>query len=181
MKRLPFLRPSQLGAGLLLLVASWGAGCGYALVGRATSVPDDVRSVYLKTFENKTNRVQLEEILTRAVADELVTRKRFQLTTAADGAQAEIRGSVIGFDVTPVSLDAQGRATEYQIIITAQVRFVRTNEERTILWASDRYQFRRSYPVDVSRALYFDRENLALEDVSQDFAETMVSDLLEGF
>lgn len=115
------------------MVASWGAGCGYALVGRATSVPDDVRSVYLKTFENKTNRVQLEEILTRAVADELVTRKRFQLTTAAEGAQAEIRGSVIGFDVTPVSLDAQGRATEYQIIITAQVRFVRTNEERTIL------------------------------------------------
>jgi outer membrane lipopolysaccharide assembly protein LptE/RlpB len=181
MRRLSFLRPRNAGVGLLLLAASWGTGCGYALVGRATSVPDDVRSVYLKTFENRTNRVQLDEILTRAVADELVTRKRFQLSPSADGAQAEIRGTVIGLDVTPVSLDAQGRATEYQIIITAQVRFLRSNEAHTVLWASDRYQFRRSYPVDVSRALYFDRENLALEDVSQDFAETMVSDLLEGF
>ena len=78
-------------------------------------------------------------------------------------------------------LHAQGRAPEYQIILSVQVCFLRANEEHTVLWASDRYQFRKSYPVDVSSALYFDRENLALEDVSQDFAETMVSDLLEGF
>ena len=157
------------------------AGCGYALVGRATSVPEDVKAVYLKTFENRTQRTQLDQILTRAVADELVTRRRFQVVGATDGAQAEIRGAVIGFDVNPVSLDAQGRATEYEIIITAQVRFVRLDEAQSVIWASDRYQFRHSYPVDVSRAQYFDRENLALEDVSDDFAETMVSDLLEGF
>jgi outer membrane lipopolysaccharide assembly protein LptE/RlpB len=167
-------------AGLLLAALAF-TGCGYALVGKATSVPDDVHAVYLKTFENRTSRAQLDEIITRAVADELVTRKRFSLTTGTDGAQAEIRGAVTNLDVTPVSLDAQGRATEYQIVITAQVRFVRLNEAKTVIWASDRYQFRQSYPVEVSQAQYFDRENLALEDVAQDFAETMVSDLLEGF
>jgi outer membrane lipopolysaccharide assembly protein LptE/RlpB len=157
------------------------SGCGYALVGRATSVPDDVKSVYLKTFENRTQRTQLDQILTRAVADELVTRRRFEVVATAAAATAEIRGAVLAFDVNPVSLDPQGRATEYEIIITAQVRFVRLDEAQTVIWASDRYQFRHSYPVDASRAQYFDRENLALEDVSEDFAETMVSDLLEGF
>ena len=165
---------------VLLPLMAMPLACGYALVGRASNVPADVRRVYVKPFENRTPRPQVEQIVTRAIADELVTRQRFAVVGDATSADAEISGVVLGFGVTPVTFDTNGRATEYEISITSQVRFRRTTDDQT-LWSNDRYLFRQSYPLDISESGYFDRENLAIEDVAGRFAETMVSDLLEGF
>jgi outer membrane lipopolysaccharide assembly protein LptE/RlpB len=170
-------------AGALVLTGALAAalaGCGYALVGRGSNLPEDIREVHLAPFANRTARSQVEQILTRAIADELVTRQRFRMVSDRAQADAELSGAVVGFGVTPVSFDASGRATEYEISITAEVVFKRLADD-SVLWRNDRYQFRESYPVDVSSATYFDRENLALEEVAGRFAETMVSDLLEGF
>ena len=163
-----------------LLAVSSTLACGYALVGRASNVPEDVKRVYLKPFENRTPRPQVEQILTRAIADELVTRQRFAVASDPAAADAEISGAVLGFGVTPVTFDTNGRAIEYEISITSQVRFRRLSDDQT-LWSNDRYLFRQSYPLEISDTGYFDRENLAIEDVAGRFAETMVSDLLEGF
>jgi hypothetical protein len=96
-------------------------------------------------------------------------------------ANAEILGAVTGFGVTPVTFDQGGRATEYEIAITAQVTFKRVGEQGAVLWKSDRYTFRENYPVDPSSAEYFDREDQAIELASKRFAETLVTNLLEGF
>jgi outer membrane lipopolysaccharide assembly protein LptE/RlpB len=168
------------GASALALLLPLLAGCGYALVGRGVTVPADVRSVHLKPLENRTTRAQVDQILTRAIADELVTRQRFAVVADAAGADAELSGSVLGFGVTPVTFDPSGRATEYEITITAQVLFRRTGSDE-VLWSNDRYLFKESYPIELSETEYFDRENLAIEEVAGRFAETMVSDLLEGF
>jgi outer membrane lipopolysaccharide assembly protein LptE/RlpB len=166
------------GAGALLLLVL--SGCGYALVGRGSNVPEDVREVYLQPFENRTQRTQVEQFLTRAIADELVTRQRFAVVGGTEGADAVISGSVVGFNAIPVTFDPTGRATEYEIAITAQIAFKRTGSEQ-VLWSTDNYTFRESYPIDPSDADYFDREDEAIEDASRRMAETVVSDLLEGF
>lgn len=166
------------GAGALLLLVL--SGCGYALVGRGSNVPEDVREVYLQPLENRTQRSQVEQFLTRAMADELVTRQRFAVVGAAEGADAVISGSVVGFDAIPVTFDPTGRATEYEIAITAQIAFKRTGSDQ-VIWSTDRYTFRESYPIDPSQPDYFDREDEAIEDATRRMAETMVSDLLEGF
>lgn len=174
---------TRLPAAALVLsgaLAATLAGCGYALVGRASNLPEDVQEVHLAPFANRTARSQVEQILTRAIADELVTRQRFRMVADRAQADAELSGAVVGFGVTPVAFDGSGRATEYEISITAEVVFKRLADD-TVLWRNDRYQFRESYPVEVSSTAYFDRENLALEEVAGRFAETMVSDLLEGF
>jgi outer membrane lipopolysaccharide assembly protein LptE/RlpB len=170
------LLAAALGASLLTL-----SGCGYALVGRGSSIPEDVRSVYLQPLANRTQRSQVEQALTRAIADELVTRQRFAVVGSEAEASAEILGSVTGFGVTPVTFDNEGRATEYEISITAQITFKRVGAEGAVLWKSDRYTFRENYPVDPSAAEYFDREDQAIEKASERFAETLVTNLLEGF
>jgi len=167
-------------AAALSLAALATAGCGYALVGRGSNLPADIKSVYLKPFENQTARSQVEQILTRALAEELVTRHRFSVVNDAAQADAELSGAVQSFAVTPVTFDSQGRATEYEISIVAKVAFKRTGSD-AVLWSNDRYLFRENYPVEVSETGYFDRETLAIEQVAGKFAETMVSDLLEGF
>lgn len=156
------------------------ASCGYTLVGRGSTVPADIRSVYLKSFENKTQRQQVDQVLTQAVAKELVTRKRFTVVSDPASADAEISGSVVGFNVVPVTLDPEGRATQYEVSITAQVKFRRIKND-TVLWSNEHYNFRASYEVPVSNATYIDRENLAIDEVAPQFAQTMVSDILEGF
>ncbi|HEX6865353.1 MAG TPA: LPS assembly lipoprotein LptE [Thermoanaerobaculia bacterium] len=164
--------------GLLLLSLT---GCGYALVGRASSnVPDDIREVYVRPLVNQTQRTQVEQALTRAIAEEMVTRNRFSVVGSADAADAELSGTVVGFDVRPVTFDASGRATQYEIVVVAQIAFKRVGSE-DVIWSNDRYVFRESYEAQATETAYFDREDTAIEEAAEKFAETMVSDLLEGF
>ncbi|HEX4962123.1 MAG TPA: LptE family protein [Thermoanaerobaculia bacterium] len=168
-------------AALLLAPSLSLFGCGYALVGKGSNIPDDVKSVYLQPLVNRTQRQQVEQELTQAIAQELVTRQRFAVVSAESEATAEIGGAVTGFGVTPVTFDNTGRATAYEISITAQVVFKRTGAEGKVIWKSDNYTFRENYPVEATQTAYIDLENGAIEKASKQFAETLVTSLLEGF
>lgn len=163
-----------------LLAGLAAGGCGYALVGRGTNIPADVHKIYVQPLDNETTRSQIDQILTRAISDELVTRQRLTVVASADESDAELSGAVTNFGVTPVTFDTEGRATEYEISIQARFEFKRHADD-TVLWHNDSYVFRDTYPVDVSEAGYFDREKQAIEKVSEKFGETVVTDLLEGF
>ena len=180
------IRLATVRLATVLLAALVVSGCGYALVGRASNIPQDVERVYVGTMENRTSRSQVEQILTRAIIDELITRQRFEVLTSPEGADAEIRGAVLGYGATPVGFDDDGRANQYEISFVAQVIFQRMpkgpDEEGEVIWRNDRYQFREPYEVEGDEgAQYFDQEDQSIEEVAGRFAETMVGDLLEGF
>lgn len=164
---------------LLALAAVLGA-CGYALVGRGTNIPEDIRKVYLSPFDNRTQRQQLDQFVTGAIADELVKRRRFEVVGERESADADLSGSVVAFGLTPITFDDQGRATEYEISITAQVLFRRVPGD-DVVWKADHYQFRETYEVDLGEGGFLDLEEMAIKNAAGRFAETMVSDLLEGF
>jgi outer membrane lipopolysaccharide assembly protein LptE/RlpB len=170
----------RFGALALLLVVT--TSCGYALVGRATNLPEDVKTVYLAPFENRTQRNEVDQFVTEAIADELVKRKRFTVGREAATADAELVGAVTAFGLTPVTFGTDGRATEYEISIVAQVTLRRTGgaPDAEVLWKNDRYVFRKTYPFDAADAS-LDREEAAIREAAEEFAKTMVSDLLEGF
>lgn len=170
---------------VLLIVTVLGSlGCGYALVGRASNIPEDVQRVYVTPFENRTTRGEIEQFITAAVINELVTRQRFTMVNGIDEADAVVVGVISSFRVTPITFDAEGRASEYETTITADVAFRRVpsepGAEAEVIWANSRYLFRETYELDASEE-FFDQENLALDETAELFAETMVSDLLEGF
>ncbi|MEM7480308.1 MAG: LPS assembly lipoprotein LptE [Acidobacteriota bacterium] len=169
--------PALLPALLLGLVA---VGCGYALVGRGSNIPESVEAVYLEALVNRTQRSQVDQFLTRAIADELTTRRLFDLLGGPEGADAVLKGSVENFAVTPITFDNQGLAREYEISITAKMSFVEIGTDE-VIWSNDRYLFRENYVVEEVGTNYLDRENDAIERAAENFAETMVSDLLEGF
>jgi outer membrane lipopolysaccharide assembly protein LptE/RlpB len=155
-------------------------GCGYALVGRGTNIPDNIQRVYLSPLENATRRSEVEQILTRALAEELVNRRRFTLVNDAAESDAVLSGRVLLFEVTPLSFDDQGRTTEYQITITTGMSF-RDRAADQVLWENDGYVYKESYQVEQPDQPYFDRERGAIEDAAQRFARTVVVDLMEGF
>lgn len=164
----------------LILLAGVLSACGYALVGRGTNVPEDVREVFLSPFENRTQRQQVDQFVTEAIAEELVTRRRFDMVGDRGEADADLSGAVVGFGLTPIAFDDQGRATTYEISITAQVLFRRVPGDE-VLWRAENYLFRETYEVELGEGGFLDLEEQALRDAAERFAETMVSDLLEGF
>jgi outer membrane lipopolysaccharide assembly protein LptE/RlpB len=168
------------GAGALLALLAALGGCGYALVGRGTNIPEDVRKVYLSPLENRTQRQQVDQYVTEAVAEELVKRRRFDVVSDRGEADADLSGAVMAFGLTPISFDDQGRATEYELSITAQVLFRRVPGDE-VLWRAENYLFRENYEVELGEGGFLDREEQAIRDAAGRFAETMVSDLLEGF
>ena len=103
----------------LFAAAALAAGCGYTLVGRASNIPPEVKIVYLAPFGNATQRVNVDQIVTRALNDELVTRQRFTVVSTPESGDADLVGNVTGFEVRPVTFDSDRRATEYEISITA--------------------------------------------------------------
>ena len=168
----------QRSALFLLVVAL--AGCGYSLVGRGSNLPPEVRRVLLMPLENATPRSQVDQILTRALSTELVNRKRFEVLSSAEGADAVLTGTVSSFTLSPVTFDDEGRATEYEIAIVVSVKLKQVAPE-TLLYANDSYLFRSSYEVQASELGFQDRETPAIEATAKDFAESLVTDLLEGF
>ncbi len=164
----------------LACVALFTLSCGYALVGRGANIPADVKRVYLKPFENETSRVRVDQILTQALADELVNRQSFAIVASAAEADAELAGTVTSFNVEPVRFDSDRRGVEFEISLTAKVGLRRLSPD-AVLWQNDRYQFRDSFPLDASELGFLDRETPAIETAAKRFAETMVTDLLEGF
>jgi outer membrane lipopolysaccharide assembly protein LptE/RlpB len=172
----------SLAAVLALLILT---GCGYALVGRASNLPEDVRDVYIEPLRNDTPRSQIEQILTQAITDEMLTRRRFNLVNDAASADAVLKGAVVSLSTRSLEFDTDGLASNLEVTITANMTFQRVpsggQEEGEVLWSNARYVFRQSYEVLGGGLDYQNRENIALEEVSDRFARTLVTDLLEGF
>ena len=167
-----------LAASLVLLAT----GCGYTLVGTAQNLlPPTVHTIQVPAFVNRTTRVELEQRVTQAVADEFVSRGRLRLVTAPKEADIILRGSIDSFGIFPIAFNAQGRATQYQVAITANIELVDHRAEDKVLWKNDQYRFTENYQTNTESTDAFDQETRAIREIAVRFAETLVTNLLEGF
>src|ERR1700720_1584597 len=156
-------------------------GCGYALVGHNVSLDPKIKSVQVPALVNKTTRVGLEQVVTQSVADEMVSRGRLKLVSNPNEADAILRGSIDSFGIFPIAFNTQGRATQYQISITAKIELVDHRNEDKVIWKNDQYRFTENYQVNLDSTDAFDQETRAIAEIAQRFAETLVTNLLEGF
>ena len=156
------------------------SGCGYALVGHSNFLDPSIRTIEVPAFVNRTTRVELEQRVTKAVAAEFVSRSRLQLINAPTRADVILRGSIDSFSIFPIAFD-QGRATRYQISITAKIELLDHRKGDTVLWKNDQYRFTEDYEVNLGNVDAFDQETRAIQEIAVRFAEGLVTNLLEGF
>src|SRR5512144_3085091 len=151
---------------LVLTAAMLVAGCGYGLVGTGNFLGPNVHTIAVPAFVNKTTRVELEQRVTQAVADEFVSRGRLKLVTSPADADVILRGSIDTFGIFPVATNPQARATQYQVAITAHIELIDHRNEDKILWKNDQYRFTDSYDVDVVTRDTFDEETRAIDSIA---------------
>ena len=165
---------------VLVLIPLLLVSCGYALVGRSNFLDPSIRTIEVPAFVNRTTRVELEQRVTQAVAQEFVSRGRLRLVTDPKQAQVILRGSIDTFDIFPIAFD-QGRATRYQVSVTAKIELLDHRNEDKVLWKNDHYRFSETYEVNLASTDAFDQETRAIQEIAVRFAEGLVTNLLEGF
>ncbi len=166
---------------LVVTLALLNLGCGYHTAGHAAQLPESVRTIAVPTFKNETLTYRIDQMLTASVVREFTTRTRYRITSDPGGdADAVLRGTVLSTAATPLTYDtASGRAASVMIVVS--MRVVLSDRAGKVLYQNPAYLFREQYEVSQDLASFFEEDSPAFRRLSQDFARTLVSNVLEGF
>ena len=164
---------------LFILIAS--VGCGYHTVGHAVTLPQNVKTLAIPGFVNQSQTYKIEQTLTAAVVREFTTRTHYQiLHEASETADATLRGTVLTTTASPLTYDSKtGRAESILVVVSMKVSLV--DRDGKILFQNPSYVFREQYQVSQELSSFFEEDSPAMGRLSRDFAQTLVSNVLEGF
>ncbi len=167
---------------LALVAALLGlTGCGYHAVGAATHLPADTRTLAVPIFQSKVQAYRTETVFTEAVVRELNTRTKYRvLNTSGAGADAVLRGTITGQTIVPLTYDpSSGQTSSYLVTVTAQV--VMTAHDGRVLYRNDAFAWRQQYQSTQDLSGFIQEDGFAVKRMAREFAEAVVSDVLESF
>jgi len=164
---------------LSLLVAS--TACGYHTAGHAAQLPENVKTIAVPAFVNETSTYRIEQMLTSSVVREFTTRTHYHiLNDAREAADATLRGTVLSTSASPLTYNSTtGQAASVLVVVSMRVAL--TDRQGKVLYQNPAYLFREQYEVSQDLASFFEEDSPAFRRLSQDFARTLVSNILEGF
>ncbi len=167
-----------LSLGLLLLLA----GCGYHQVGAASHIPASVRTLAVPMFVSKVQGYNTEVAFTQAVVREMNTRTRYRVVTCGDGSNADavLKGTIVTETVAPLTYDSSsGQTSSYLVSVTASVQLV--GHDGTVLYSNDAFAWKEQYQSTQDLSGFVQEDGAAVRRMGRDFAEALVSDMLESF
>ena len=171
---------------VLLCAAVVCSGCGYALAGQGSFLPDYVQRIGVPLFENTTTVFEIEQILTQRVRSEFIGRGPFTVVAAETGVDAVLEGTISQITIQPATFTAGQQASQYIFTLRAAIVFrdLTTDE---ILWENPALIFSDAYEVasgtggQLDANTFFGQQSNAMERIARDFAGTVVSSILEAF
>jgi hypothetical protein len=173
------MRSAFLSASLACLLAV--SGCGYHTAASAAHLPKTVHSLAVPTFQNITQSYHVEVAFTQAVIREFSSRTSYKLTAGSDpDADATLAGTITSFQVTPLTYNSQtGQSSSFLITVKAVV--VLTDRNHKVLYKNSSYLFRQQYETTQDLVSFIQEDPAAVQRLSRDFAQAVVSDILESF
>jgi hypothetical protein len=171
----------------VVVVSLASVACGYALAGRGSFLPPDIRVVGIPLFENRTNITRIEQIITEKIRTEFIQRgNKYDIRPTTTGADAVLTGTITALVTQPVGFTEQQLASRYLFTVTMRVQLnhARTNE---VLWSNESLTFREEYDTrtrgttQLDTAVLLEQEGPAVERLSTELARHVVSAILEAF
>lgn len=164
-----------------LLLLTCLTGCGYHQAGSATHLPSNVRTLAVPVFTTKSQAYHTEMAFTRAVIRELNTRTKYQvLTNDSEDADATLHGTILSETIAPLTYDATtSQTSSYLVSVTAKA--VLTGRDGRVLYENDAVTFREQYQSTEDVSGFIQEGSPAVARMSREFAQALVSDMLESF
>ena len=165
---------------MLLSIVLLGS-CGYHTVGHTAQLPTSVTTIAIPNFKNETLTYRLDQMLTASVVREFNTRTKYHIISQpSDDADATLHGTVLSSVASPLTYDtATGRAASILVVVSMKVDL--TDRSGKVLYQNSQYIFREQYELGQDLTSFFEEDSPAFRRLSQDFARTLVSNILEGF
>ena len=109
------------------------------------------------------------------------SRTNFRVVTSNDGtADATLKGTVNYTSNMPLTYDSvTGRISSSVITVMMKVSLV--SRSGKTLWENPSYLYREQYQVSRDAASFFDESNPAFLRMSNEFAKSLVSNMLEAY
>ena len=166
---------------LTLLLVTALTGCGYHQAGSATHIPANIRTLAVPIFATNAQSYHTEMAFTQAVIRELNTRTKYQiLNKDSDSADATLHGTILTQKVDPLTYDATtGQTSSYLVSITAKV--VLTDHDGRVLYRNDSILYREQFQSTQDFNSFIQEDGYAVHRVAREFAQAIVSDMLESF
>jgi len=163
-----------------LVLSIFLGACGYKQAGKGLSLPSNIKTIAVPVFQNSSLKYRVEQRFTQAVIDEIVKRARaLRVVTNQENADAVLDGDIRSFRAAGSILDDRGRTRvwDVRIIISVVVRDLKTHK---IIFQNPRMAFEGQYQLSDDPQSFFNEENPAVDRIAKDFAQTIVSTLMEG-
>jgi hypothetical protein len=179
------LRGRMIVAALCVTAALAASGCGYALAGRGSFLPEYIRVVGIPAFGNKTTTFDIDRVLTDAVRTEFASRGRYTVKPDTDEVDAVLVGTVTDVRLAATAFTDGSQASRQTLIVTLALEF-RDVREAKLLWSNSSMQHREEFEVSTSLtgndvSAFFGQNTNAMQRLAQDFSRRIVTSILEAF
>jgi hypothetical protein len=171
---------------LALTLAVASSSCGYALAGRGSFLPTDIRVVAIPPLVNRTTFFDVEQILTEKIRNEFIGRGKYRVVQEPTGADAVLNAEITSITLAPVGFTTTQLASRYQFVLTMKVDFTDVRANRS-LWANDALTFREEYELNaqsagtIEGATFVDQQRSSFDRIATDVARTVVTAIVEAF
>jgi hypothetical protein len=183
-------RSNLLGAVAVVAVLA-SSGCGYALAGHGSFLPDYIKVIGVPVFGNVTSYFDIAQLMTDKVRTEFIGRGHYQIVPETAGADAVLVGTITGISVIPTAFSSQQQASRYTITLTANIE-LRDSRENKVLWSNPAIVVRDEMDATgtsvsndpngaVDPAAFFNQTTNAVQRIGDEFSRTVVSAILEAF
>lgn len=108
-------------SALLLTIGGCSGSTGYS---NASLYPDDVESIYLEMFDNRSFRRGTEFTFSNALAKRIEAQTPYKIVSDRDRADSVMSGQLVAVGESILTLERElGRAMEKEVVVTAVVNW----------------------------------------------------------
>ncbi len=166
-----------IGLGVTVAVGLAAGGCGYSF---RASLPANIKTVHVPVLLNRTQEPGIEDFLTSALTQAVVTSGVAKIASNAEEADGILDGAIVEYSLVSLAFDRSANVTRYrlQIALSLALRDRRTGD---VIWKQERIEERSDFPVSGQVTQTIAREQDAVRRAAVDISRAIVSLAFEGF
>jgi Lipopolysaccharide-assembly len=166
-----------IGLGVTVAVGLAAGGCGYSF---RASLPANIKTVHVPVLVNRTQEPGIEDFLTSALTQAVVTSGVARIASNAEQADGILEGAIVEYSLTSLAFDRAANVTRYRLQIALSLS-LRERRSGDVIWKQDRIEERSDFPVSGQVTQTIAREQDAVRRAAVDISRAIVSLAFEGF
>lgn len=164
---------------LLVLFTLMLSACGYRLQGRSDNLPGNVRNLHVELFRNDSYEPFLENTVTNEMVGRFARHGRIEIVEQLSLAGGVLGGRIVQYSNSALSYDRNDDIAEYRSNMTVEA-VLRRVENGEVLWKGT-VAWQEDYAVSSDKVLQDDREQAAIQEISQRLADELFSHMIDNF